>query len=227
MKKALLLVCIAAIVVAFFQLDIKSYLTLDALKQNHELLTTYVAENKMIAILIYIFSYIIFTAINLPGAIFFTLAGGALFGLALGTLLVSFSASIGSTMAFLIARYLLRNRLQSMVGHRLDEINQGIEREGAYYLFTLRLIPLFPFFLINIAMAMTTIRAWTFYWVSQIGMLAGTFVYVNAGTQLASLQSVSDILSFNIVLSFALLGLFPLLAKRLVDFISLRLQARH
>lgn len=226
MKKIALVLVIISIVLVFFIFDIKQYLTLDNLKQNHEFLTEYVAENRVQSMIIYLFSYIIFTAINLPGAVFFTLAGGALFGLAMGTLLVSIAASIGSTFAFLITRYLIRDRLEKMVGNKMEEINRGIEREGAYYLFTIRLIPLFPFFLINIAMAMTSIKAWTFLWVSYFGMLAGTAVYVNAGTQLASLESVSDILSLRIILSFTLLGIFPLLAKRLLDYFS-RLKIAH
>jgi len=226
MKKIVLVFLILSIAVVFFSFDIQQHLTLDNLKQNHQFLNTYVNDHMALSVAIYTLSYVVFTAINLPGAIFFTLAGGALFGLSLGTLLVSFSATIGSTCAFLIARYLFRNKLERVVGNRLDEINKGIEREGAYYLFTLRLIPLFPFFLINIAMAMTTIRAWTFLWVSYFGMLAGTIVYVNAGTQLATLTSVSDILSFRIILSFVLLGVFPLLAKRLINFIS-RLKMVH
>jgi len=226
MKKIALVLVIISIVLVFFIFDIKQYLTLDNLKQNHEFLKEYVAENRVQSMIIYLFSYIIFTAINLPGAVFFTLAGGALFGLAMGTLLVSIAASIGSTFAFLITRYLIRDRLEKMVGNKMEEINRGIEREGAYYLFTIRLIPLFPFFLINIAMAMTSIKAWTFLWVSYFGMLAGTAVYVNAGTQLASLESVSDILSLRIILSFTLLGIFPLLAKRLLDYLS-RLKIAH
>lgn len=215
------------IISAFFYFDISQYLTLEVLKHNHLLLKSYVEEHPYLSIIIYVASYIVFTGINLPGAVFFTLAGGALFGIILGTVLVSFAASVGSTFAFLIARYLLKDRLQRSIGHRLEAINRGVENEGAYYLFTLRLVPLFPFFLINIAMALTPIKAWTFYWVSQIGMLAGTVVYVNAGTQLASLQNVSDILSFRIVASFALLGVFPLLAKKLTELVSQKWTVSH
>lgn len=227
MKKLTLILALIAIAGLFFMFDIQQYLTLESLKQNHLILQSYVNESPFQAILIYVGSYIIFTAINLPGAVFFTLAGGALFGLVLGTVLVSFAASVGSTGAFLIARYLLKERLQKRVGNKMAAINKGIETEGAYYLFTLRLVPLFPFFLINIAMALTPIKVWTFYWVSQIGMLAGTVVYVNAGTQLASLENISDILSIRIIVLFALLGVFPLLAKKLSELASKKLLATH
>jgi uncharacterized membrane protein YdjX (TVP38/TMEM64 family) len=143
-----------------------------------------------------------------------TLAGGALVGLAWGLLLVSFASTMGATLAFLVARYLLKDTVQNRFGERLKAINQGVEREGGFYLFTLRLVPAFPFFLINLLMGLTPIRAWTFYWVSQVGMFAGTAVYVNAGTQLGQLDSLSGILTPSLLISFTLLGLFPLVAKK-------------
>lgn len=151
-----------------------------------------------------------------------TLAGGAVFGLPTGLLVISFASSIGATLAFVIARFVLRDTVQNRFQDKLRAINDGIEKEGDFYLFTLRLIPLFPFFVINLVMGLTPMKAWRFYLVSQIGMLPGTIVYVNAGSQLGALESMSGILSPGLILSFALLGIFPLLAKKLVGFIKVR-----
>ena len=166
--------------------------------------------------------YILVTALSLPGAAILTLAAGALFGLAQGLLVASFASSIGATLAFLVSRYLLRDTIKKRFPERLAAIDTGVEKEGAFYLFTLRLVPVFPFFLINLLMGLTAIKSWTFYWVSQIGMLAGTFVFVNAGTQLAQIDSLSGILSLDLILSFALLGVFPLIAKSLINAIKKR-----
>lgn len=162
------------------------------------------------------------TALSLPGAAILTLAAGALFGLLQGLLVASFASSIGATLAFLTSRYLLRDTIKQRFPERLAAIDAGIKKEGAFYLFTLRLVPIFPFFLINLLMGVTAIRARTFYWVSQIGMLAGTFVFVNAGTQLAQIDSLSGILSFNLIVSFALLGFFPLIAKAILNLFKKR-----
>jgi uncharacterized membrane protein YdjX (TVP38/TMEM64 family) len=153
----------------------------------------------------------------LPGATILTLAGGAIFGLLWGTVIVSFASTIGASLAFLSARFLFRDTVQAKFGEQLKTINEGIEKEGEYYLFTLRLVPLFPFFMINLLMGLTTLKIRTFYGISQIGMLAGTLVYVNAGTQLGKLESLSGILSPILVGSFVLLGLFPLIAKTIVE----------
>jgi uncharacterized membrane protein YdjX (TVP38/TMEM64 family) len=166
--------------------------------------------------------YVAVTGLSLPGAAIMTLVAGALFGLWTGTLLASFASSLGATVAFLFSRYILRDSVQNRFAHHLVAINKGIEREGALYLFTLRLVPVFPFFVINLVMGLMPIRTLTFYWVSQVGMLAGTVVYVNAGTQLGQLESLSGILSPGIILSFVLLGVFPLLAKAIVGKIAAR-----
>jgi len=156
-----------------------------------------------------------------------TLTGGAIFGLLKGTLLVSFASTIGATLAFLASRYLFRKSLQQRFATRLQVINQGIEKDGAFYLFTLRLVPAFPFFIINIVMGLTPIKTLTFFLVSQIGMLAGTIVYVNAGTQLAQIGTLKDIFSPELIISFTLLGVFPLISKKTIDFVQLRRQARN
>ncbi|MEX1303389.1 MAG: TVP38/TMEM64 family protein, partial [Desulfotignum sp.] len=164
--------------------------------------------------------YITVTALSLPGAAVMTLAGGALFGLVTGTVVISFASTIGATLAFLVSRFLLKNWVQNRFKDKLHAINRGIERDGAFYLFTLRLVPVFPFFIINLVMGLTPIRTIRFYLVSQLGMLPGTLVYVNAGTQLAQIDSLKDIVSPGLLLSFALLGMFPLLAKKGVALIN-------
>ncbi|MES1946942.1 mercuric reductase [Salinisphaera sp. C84B14] len=166
--------------------------------------------------------YVAVTAISLPGAAVMTLIGGALFGLVEGTLLVSFASAIGATLAFLIARFVLRESVQKRFGSRLKALNRGVERDGPFYLFALRLVPVFPFFVINLAMGLTPIRTRTFYWVSQLGMLPGTLVYVNAGTQLGQVESLSGVLSPGLIGSFVLLGLFPLIARKTLDFVASR-----
>jgi pyruvate/2-oxoglutarate dehydrogenase complex dihydrolipoamide dehydrogenase (E3) component/uncharacterized membrane protein YdjX (TVP38/TMEM64 family) len=205
---------------AFFALDLQQYFTLENLKAQQRSFEAYYAEHEGMTITAYMAIYIAVTALSLPGAAVMTLAGGALFGLWLGVLLVSFASSIGATLAFLVSRFLLRDYVQNKFGEKLGAINQGVERDGAFYLFTLRLVPLFPFFVINLAMGLTPIRTWVFYLVSQLGMLAGTFVYVNAGTQLGRIESASDILSPGLILSFTLLGVFPLIAKKVLEFIQ-------
>jgi uncharacterized membrane protein YdjX (TVP38/TMEM64 family) len=174
------------------------------------------------AALLFFVAYVAVTGLSLPGAAVMTLAGGAVFGLFWGLLLVSFASSLGATLAFLASRFLLRDWVQQRFGDRLRAINAGIEKEGGFYLFTLRLVPVFPFFVINLLMGLTPIKTRTFYWVSQIGMLAGTLVYVNAGTQLARIDSLAGILSPALLGSFVLLGLFPLLAKKIVDAVAAR-----
>lgn len=222
MKKIGLLVLIAALAAGFFYFDLHQLLTLDGLKSGLVQFEEWRAASPLLVGGAFLLLYVVVTALSLPGAAIMTLAAGALFGLAWGTLIVSFASSIGATLAFLVSRYLLQDTVQKRFGDRLKAINEGIEREGAFYLFTLRLVPIFPFFLINLLMGLTTIRALTFYWVSQVGMFAGTLVYVNAGTQLGQLESLSGILSPSLLLSFVLLGVFPLIAKKIVDVVKAR-----
>ncbi|AWX99201.1 pyridine nucleotide-disulfide oxidoreductase [Marinomonas primoryensis] len=222
MKKIGLLVLIAILAVGFFYFDLHQLLTLQGLKSGLAQFETWRAESPLLVGGAFLILYVIVTALSLPGAVIMTLAAGALFGLGWGLLIVSFASSIGATLAFLVSRYLLQDMVQKRFGDRLKAINEGVEKEGAFYLFTLRLVPIFPFFLINLLMGLTTIRAVTFYWVSQVGMLAGTFVFVNAGTQLGQLESLSGILSPSLLLSFVLLGVFPLIAKKLLNVIKAR-----
>jgi pyruvate/2-oxoglutarate dehydrogenase complex dihydrolipoamide dehydrogenase (E3) component/uncharacterized membrane protein YdjX (TVP38/TMEM64 family) len=222
MKKLLILASLAVIAGAFFMLDLHQWLTLEGFKSGLGQFEQWRSQFPLLMAGGFFLLYVVVTALSLPGAAVMTLAAGALFGLLQGTLLVSFASTIGATLAFLVSRYLLRDAVQQRFGSRLAAINRGIERDGAFYLFTLRLVPAFPFFLINLLMGLTPIKAWTFYWVSQIGMLAGTFVYVNAGTQIAQLETLSGILSPDLLISFALLGLFPLLAKKAIRLIQRR-----
>ncbi|MDP3334217.1 MAG: FAD-dependent oxidoreductase [Methylococcaceae bacterium] len=219
-SKNLLFVIIAALIAAFFIFDLQQYLTLDALKLQQDGIESYRSAHPGMAVLIYGLIYIAVTGLSLPGATVLTLAGGAVFGLFWGTLIVSFASTIGATLAFLAARFLFRDAVKARFGARLQAIDAGVHRDGWLYLFTLRLVPVFPFFVINLAMGLTSINTKTFYWVSQVGMLAGTLVYVNAGTQLGQLQSLSGILSPGLLGSFALLGIFPLLANKIVDAIK-------
>ncbi|AHE97911.1 pyridine nucleotide-disulfide oxidoreductase [Thioalkalivibrio paradoxus ARh 1] len=218
----IVLAVVVLAVVAFFAFDLGRWLDFDTLKAAQGDIEAFRDARPVLASLLYFGVYVAVTALSLPGAAVMTLAGGAVFGLGWGLLLVSFASTVGATLAFLIVRLIAREPVQRRYGDKLKVINAGIEREGAFYLFALRLVPLFPFFLINIVMALTPMRTWTFYWVSQVGMLAGTAVYVNAGTQLARLDSPEGILSPALILSFALLGIFPLLARRALEMLRRR-----
>lgn len=222
MKKLVLIALIGILVIAFFAFDLDRALTLQSLKEGQSQFASWREASPLLVGLGFFALYVIVTALSLPGAAIMTIAAGALFGLLWGTVIVSFASSIGATAAFLIARLLLRDTVERRFGKRLKAIDEGIKREGAFYLFTLRLVPIFPFFVINLLMGLTAIRAVTFYWVSQLGMLPGTLVYVNAGTQLGELETLSGILSPDVLLSFALLGLFPLIAKRLIGAVKKR-----
>tara|TARA_R110001606_G_scaffold395664_2_gene568506 strand:- start:122187 stop:124337 length:2151 start_codon:yes stop_codon:yes gene_type:complete len=222
MSKKIIILFIVMIIAAFFVFDIQHYLTLSSIKESLTSFEAWRSQNPLLVGLGFFVSYIVITALSLPGAAVMTLAAGALFGLWWALLIVSFASTIGATLAFLVSRFLLRDWVQKRFGNRLKAINLGIERDGGFYLFTLRLVPVFPFFIINLVMGLTPLKTWTFYWVSQVGMLAGTLVYVNAGTQLAQIDSLGSIMSINLLASFALLGLFPLIAKKIIDLLKSR-----
>ncbi|AUC88571.1 pyridine nucleotide-disulfide oxidoreductase [Alteromonas sp. MB-3u-76] len=221
-KKIALLALMAAAAYGFFYFDLNTYLTLEGMKGALDTFKTQIAENPVLSIAIFFAVYVAVTALSLPGAAILTLAAGALFGLFQGLVIVSFASSIGATLAFLVARFVLRDTVRNKFKEKLKKIDEGVEKQGAFYLFTLRLVPVFPFFLINLLMGLTALKTWTFYWVSQIGMLAGTIVYVNAGTQLAQIDSLSGILSPGLLLSFVLLGVFPWIAKGIVAVVNRR-----
>ncbi len=216
-KQLLLIGAFVALVAATFVFDLGRYLALDQLKQRQADFAALYAARPVLFITAFFVVYVVTTAVSFPGATVLTLAAGALFGLGVGTLVVSFASSLGATLAFLAARYVLRDAVRARFGARLRDIDQGLERDGSFYLFTLRMVPLVPFFVINLAMGLTRMRAGVFYGVSQLGMLAGTLVYVNAGTQLAKIETLRGILSPGLLASFALLGVFPLVARRLID----------
>ncbi|APE06148.1 MAG: pyridine nucleotide-disulfide oxidoreductase [Alteromonas sp.] len=221
-KKIALLALMAAAAYGFFYFDLNTYLTLEGMKGSLDTFKTQIAENPVLSIAIFFAVYVAVTALSLPGAAILTLAAGALFGLFQGLIIVSFASSIGATLAFLVARFVLRDTVRNKFKDKLKKIDEGVEKQGAFYLFTLRLVPVFPFFLINLLMGLTALKTWTFYWVSQVGMLAGTVVYVNAGTQLAQIDSLSGILSPGLLLSFVLLGVFPWIAKGIVAVVNRR-----
>jgi pyruvate/2-oxoglutarate dehydrogenase complex dihydrolipoamide dehydrogenase (E3) component/uncharacterized membrane protein YdjX (TVP38/TMEM64 family) len=222
LRQIVLLLLLALAIGAFVALDLGRYLSFEQLKASQASFAQLHAEQPFTVAVVYFLVYVLATALSFPGATIITLAGGAVFGLWQGLLIVSFASTLGATLAFLASRFLLRDWVEAKFGQRLADINAGVNREGGFYLFTLRLIPVVPFFLINLLMGLTRMKAWTFYWVSQIGMLAGTAVYVNAGTQLVQLDSVKGILSPAILGSFVLLGIFPLIARRIVAAVQKR-----
>lgn len=216
-KQLVFLALLVAAAAAYFTLDLGQYFTLDYLKARQQAFQGYYETQPLRAIGVFFALYVLVTALSLPGAALLTLAGGALFGLAAGTLIVSFASAIGATLAFLVSRYFLRDWTRTRFRNQAEAIDANVAKDGAFYLLTLRLVPLFPFFLTNLLVALTAIRAWTYYWVSQLGMLPGTLAYVNAGTQLSRIDSLSGILSPAVLASFAALGLLPIAAKLGLD----------
>ena len=222
--RILLLLVVVILITFFFVYDLKQYLTLEFLQESREVIREHYEAQPFWLLVTFFCIYLVTTALSLPGAAALSLAGGAVFGLTIGTLMVSFASSIGATLAMLGARFLLHDWVQYRFALQLKTINEGMLKEGGFYLFTLRLVPVIPFFVISLVMGLMPIHWWTFYWVSQIGMLAGTLVYVNAGAELGQIQSAADILSPMLIGSFVLIGIFPLLMKRLLVWIQTRRQ---
>ena len=215
-RKALLVALVIGLIAAFWALGLSRYFTLTYLKDSAEGFRALYAGHRALVVLVYFLVYVATTSLSLPGAAVLTIAGGAFFGLLTGTLIVSFASAIGATLACFVSRFLLRDWVQGKFGDKIVKINEGTEREGAFYLFTLRLIPVFPFWIINLVMGLTRIPLRTFYWVSQLGMLPGTIVFVNAGRELAKIDSLRGILSPGLLVSFVLIGVFPIAVKKLV-----------
>ena len=215
-KKIMLATSIAIVLILILFLDFHHYLTLEHLKSSKDKLSVYYLDNPLLVLGTYFVIYLTSAAFSIPGAAVLTLAGGAIFGLALGTLVVSFASTIGATIAMLISRNLLRDWVKNHFTDQMETINSGIIKQGALYLFTLRLLPAIPFFVINLVMGLTAMRTLTFFWVSQLGMMPATLVYVNAGSELGKVQTIDDILSPSLIISFLLLGIFPLLVKKLL-----------
>ncbi|MGP4845175.1 FAD-dependent oxidoreductase [Marinobacter sp. 1Y8] len=221
-KKLLLLIIIAALIGAYFAFDLGQYLSLDYITSQRDALQQSVADNPLVTGLSFFLIYIAVTGLSVPGATVLTLLAGTMFGLGFGLLLVSFASSLGATLAFLASRIILRDSVQRRFGDSLRTINKGVERDGPFYLFGLRLVPLFPFFVINLVMGLTPMKTLRFYWVSQLGMLPGTIVYVNAGTQLGQIDSLGGIVSPGLIGSFVLLAIFPLIARSVMNLIKRR-----
>ncbi len=221
-SKLWLVLLVLPVIGAFFYFDLGQYLSLDYLKQQHQAITQFYAANKLLTIAVFFAVYVLVTAMSLPGAVILTLAAGAIFGFWVGLVLVSFASTAGATLAFLVSRFLFRETVQNRFGSHLEPINRGVEEEGAFYLFTLRLIPAVPFFLVNLLMGLTPIKTGVYALVSQIGMLPGTAVFVNAGNQLSKIDSLSGILSPSLIAAFALLGIFPIAAKKLIGMYKRR-----
>lgn len=216
-KKLFFLILVVALVLLIWQLGWLDALTFDNLKRQQDELLALRAAQPLLLSGLYFLIYVGVTALSLPGAAIMTLAGGAIFGLGWGLLLVSFASTLGATLAMLVSRFLLRDWVKKRFSKSMAKLDAGMKKEGAFYLFALRLVPAFPFFVINLVMGLTPIKIWTYWWVSQVGMLAGTVVYVNAGTQLAQISGPGDVLSPTLLISFALLGIFPLLARKLLN----------
>ena len=223
--KIALAIVLVALIAAFFIFDLQQYFSLEFLKSQKDALNQRYNDNPILIAGAFFAIYVAFAALALPAATILTLAGGAIFGFWTGVLLVSFASTIGATLAFVFTRFLFHDAVQSKFGDRLETINQGIETEGAFYVFGMRLVPLFPFVMVNSVLALTKLKTWTFYWASQLGMLAGTAVYVNAGTQLAQIDSLAGIANPKLIGSFVLLGVFPILAKKVLGFIKSRQSA--
>ncbi len=217
MSKKSVMGIVLVVAIIYLGIEFSQYLTLENAKAQQASLTLFIEQNLFVAAATYFILYVAITALSIPGAAVVTLLGAALFGFWLSLALVSFASTIGATIAFLSSRYLLRNWVQNRFSAKLVAINEGVKKDGAFYLFSLRLIPVFPFFLINLLMGLVPISVFRFYWVSQVGMLPGTAVYLNAGTQLSEINSLSGIVSPTVLLSFVLLGLFPMMAKWLLN----------
>ena len=218
MKKYALVALLGLVIIAFFASGLHNELTLDSIKNRQAEFQGFYDANPALTIGVFAGIYIIITALSLPGAAVMTLAGGAFLGFIPGLIAVSFASTIGATLAFLAARFLLRDWVQGKFGDKLQKINEGVEKEGIFYLFALRLTVVVPFFVINLVMGLTPMKTWKYYIGSQIAMLPGTTIYVYAGQQLGQISSVGDILSPTLIVAFAMLGAFPLLAKKGVDF---------
>ena len=218
-KKLMLASLIAIVLILLLLFDLHHYLTLEHLESSKDKLNSFYQDYPLLVLGTFFGIYLASSAFSLPGAAVLTLAGGALFGLVAGTLVVSFASTIGATLAMLISRLLLKGWVQNRFAAQMKKINSGILKEGTFYLFALRLLPAVPFFVINLVMGLTPIRIVTFFWVSQLGMLPATLVYVNAGSELGKVQTIDDILSSSLIISFLLLGIFPLLIKKIVTAI--------
>lgn len=220
MKKATLVLVLLGAIIAYFVFDLGAILSLENFKASQADIVAAKDANPVLYLSGFFILYVAVTGLSIPGAAIMSLIAGALFGVLMGTIIVSFASTIGATLAFLSARFVLRDWVQGKFGERLRAIDEGLEKDGAFYLFTLRLIPVFPFFVINLLMGLTRIKTRTFFWVSQLGMLPATIVFVNAGTQISYIESTSGLLSPTLISSFVALALFPWAAKGIVALVQ-------
>ena len=220
MKKAVLALVLIGAIAAYFAFDLGQYLSLENFKASQADIVAAKDANPVLYIAGFFLLYVAVTGLSIPGAAIMSLVAGALFGVVIGTLIVSFASTMGATLAFLSSRYLLRDWVQGKFGERLRAVDDGLEKDGAFYLFTLRLIPVFPFFVINLLMGLMRIKTGTFFWVSQIGMLPATIVFVNAGTQISRIESTAGLLSPTLIASFVALAFFPWAAKGIVAIVK-------
>jgi len=220
MKKATLVLVLLGAIIAYFVFDLGQILSLENFKASQADIVAAKDANPVLYISGFFILYVAVTGLSIPGAAIMSLIAGALFGVLMGTIIVSFASNMGATLAFLSARFVLRDWVQGKFGERLRAIDEGLEKDGAFYLFTLRLIPVFPFFVINLLMGLTRIKTRTFFWVSQLGMLPATIVFVNAGTQISYIESTSGLLSPTLIASFVALALFPWAAKGIVALVQ-------
>ncbi len=225
--RGLLFLFFSAVVVGFYQLGGTELFSLQGIEQQHRLWQSWQQQYALSFLIGFFILYLLITAFSLPAASLMTLIAGSLFGFWQGLLLVSFASSLGATLAFLMARFILGEKLKQRFSQQLPRFHQGFKEEGAFYLFALRLVPLFPFFMVNLLMGLLPIKTWTFYWVSQLGMLAGTCVYVYAGTELGKIRQLSDISSPGLIAAFVLLGLFPLISKKLMHYFRAKMEQAH
>lgn len=222
--KIIIIALIAGVAAAIYFFDLGQYLSLDYFKAQQSTFNNYYQENPLLVVAVFFLGYVALTGASVPAATTLTVLAGAIFGTVVGSVIVSFASSIGATIAFLVSRFLFRDAVESKFGDRLAKLQDGIEREGAFYVFGLRLVPLFPFVMLNSLLGLTKIKTWTFYWASQLGMLAGTVIYVNAGSQLAEIDTLSDIASPGLIASFVALGLLPIGSKYLLNILRGRTQ---
>ena len=222
--KLVIAVAIVVCIGLFFILPAHDYLSLEYLQQQRRAIIDLYLAHPVVFIATYVTIYVVLTGLSIPSATLLTLIGGAVFGLARGTIVILFASTTGAVCAFILARYVLRDYVQKKCGKYMHQINRGFTEEGAFYLFGLRVAPVVPYFVVNFVIALTPIRIWTYYWVTQLGMLPGTILYVNSGKEIGKLQSLSGILSWSLILSLVALGLFPLVAKKLVGVVRTRIR---
>lgn len=224
LQKALIISLLCGAITAFFYFDVGQHLTLENIKAQQDSLSALYQQAPLQCLLLFFFGFTLYASLPMPGLILWTLLGAAIFGFLPTFIIVSFGTAIGGTMAFWGARYVLRDSLEQRYPQQFKTINDGVEQEGGFYLFSIRLMPLFPFFLVNLLMGLTNIRSRDFYLITQAGMLAVTAVFVNAGTQLSQIESVSSLFSPSLILSFALMGIIPLLSKKIITYFSRQIQ---